>query len=211
MALGLPRPAAANTIESCAGLHSIIQLGDASDEVQVIAISDNCVAVGLVTFGSEATYPAFWLPSNLLPRGLNPDNPFVPDIQTNWYLPDTSTWGNYDAEALNVNNENDVLMSWGYTTDNGLTMTFPYFVMNLLTGDFSGPLTNPPAWANQPPQLTNSSGWTVEYAPGPNGGQDAYLVNTPESGSGLLCLLGVAVSLLSGFFWGPHRSRIRQA
>ena len=205
MALGLPRPAAANTIESCAGLHSMVQLGQADDFAQVNAINDSCVAVGFVVLG-EGLYPAFWLPSSL-----TGGNSSVPDIPSEYFFPDTFTWGNDVAEAYNVNDENEVLMSWGYTTDGGVTITFPYFVYNLDTNELSGPLTNPPAWANQPPQLTNSSGWTVEYAPGPNGGQDAYLVDTPESGSGLLCLLGVAVSLLFGFVWGPHRSRIRQA
>jgi len=195
--LSLSHQAAAFPIAGCGALDPIVRLSTLEDPAgtdQVNSIDNSCVAVGWADDYDGNSFAAIWTGTDVFqdPAGVMTEFPI--------FLDDPYEVRNDNTTALDIDGPLILVSSGcGYFT-----------VFDMATNTWSAPMTSYASWMHTP-QLTNSSGWTVEYGPDWAGYENAYLVDTPEPGSGVLCSMGAAALLLVGFLTAPPRLRRRRA
>ncbi len=200
ISLALSHQVSANQIAGCAALPTMVRLTTFDDPAgidRVNAINDSCVAVGVSddSFGT-LDQAAIWTGASM-----NMDPASEPYIYPEYvYSPYAS--GSGIDEALDINDQDDVLFGWAISDP--AYQNLPHYAIYFMgTNTWSAPINPAVSW-NHSPELTNSSGWTFEYGENWQDNVNAYLVETPEPASGLLCLLGAAALLVFGYLRARH-------
>ncbi len=119
----------------------------------------------------EADYAAIWPATGfyLDSAGVATEVPVLLD----------SPWdfANSDTSALDIYGS---LVLFQYTMSVSPAIPCCYAVYDLATNTWSAPMTSDASWTHTP-QLTNASGWSVEYGTNYYGHENAFLVSTqPE-------------------------------
>jgi hypothetical protein len=191
LVLPLSHQAGAIPVGSCAALASPVRLATFEDPLgveQVNSIDNSCVAVGWAEGIDEADYAAIWPATGfyLDSAGVATEVPVLLD----------SPWdfANSDTSALDIYGS---LVLFQYTMSVSPAIPCCYAVYDLATNTWSAPMTSDASWTHTP-QLTNASGWSVEYGTNYYGHENAFLVSTPEPDTGTLCSTGVVTLLLFG-------------